>query len=192
MCRAALAPVLVLTSVAAFACSPAAPAAPAASPAALASRSRGEELFPLEAGKLYHYTSTDEGGETGMLVARVERRDATHGALRFSHRTKFFVFEPDGVRYEDGAYILRAPWTKGASWPGEHGGTTRIDDDGVTVTVAAGTFAGCVRTVEEGGQARARFTTVYCPMVGIVLLEVESGTNAARVELKSYGSPVVL
>lgn len=192
MCRAPLPSLFALSSLLLLACAPPAPPRAAPPPVSSASRSRGEDFFPLEAGKLYHYTSTDESGEPGMLVATVERRDATHGALRFSHRTKFFVFEPDGVRYEDGAYLLRAPWTKGATWPGEHGGTTRIDDDGVTVTVAAGTFAGCLRTVEDGGQARARFTTVYCPKVGIVLLEVESGTNAARVELKSYGAPVTL
>ncbi|MBX3263364.1 MAG: hypothetical protein KIS78_15760 [Labilithrix sp.] len=149
-----------------------------------------ERYFPLEEGKLYHYV-TKEGGETGMLVAKVHRADATHGELRLSNATKRFTFLPDGVAYEGGAYILKAPADVGTSWPGEHGGTTTIATTTADVTVPAGSYAGCLQTVEEGGRPPgARYETTYCPGVGMVLLVVRAGGSEARAELKSYGAPV--
>jgi hypothetical protein len=155
-----------------------------------ASGSPVERFFPLEEGKMYHYV-TNEGGDTGMLVARVHRTDASHGELRMSNATKRFVFNPEGVAYEEGAYILKAPLEVGASWPGEHGGTTRVASKDAAPKLGAGAYEGCVQTVEEGGRpAGSRYTTTYCPGVGMVLLEVTAGGAEARAELKSYGFPV--
>ncbi|MBX3207507.1 MAG: hypothetical protein KF764_20835 [Labilithrix sp.] len=149
-----------------------------------------ERYFPLEEGKLYHYV-TKEGADTGMLVAKVHRADATHGELRLSNAQKRFVFTPDGVAYDGGAFILKAPADVGTSWPGEHGGTTTIAATDAEVTVPAGSYAGCLRTVEEGGRPPGgRYETTYCPGVGMVLLVVSAGGHEARAELKSYGLPV--
>lgn len=167
---------------------------PAAREAARASSSgtAAERYFPLEDGRLYHYV-TNDGGESGMLVARVHRADATHGELRLSNTQKRFVYGPAGVAYEGGATILANPPTEGASWPGEHGGTTTLTSLDVSVTVPAGTFDGCARTVEQGGRVPdAVYTTTYCPDVGMVLLEVRAADAVARAELKSYGAPVDL
>ena len=164
------------------------PEAPASAPPA--SGSSVERYFPLEEGKIYDYV-TNEGGDTGMLVARVHRTDASHGELRMSNASKRFVYKPDGVAYDEGAYILKAPLEVGASWPGEHGGTTRIVSIDAAPKLAAGTYAGCVQTVEENGRPPgARYQTTYCPGVGMVLLEVAAGGAEARAELKSYGFPV--
>jgi hypothetical protein len=147
-------------------------------------------FFPLREGNLFHYV-TEEGGETGMLVARVHRTDDAHAELRLSNATKRFVLSPDGVAYDGGAYILKAPLEAGARWPGEHGGSTRVDAVDAEVTVPAGRFAGCVRTVEEGGRPPgSRYASTYCPGVGMVLLEVASGGGQARAALKSHGPPV--
>lgn len=149
-----------------------------------------ERFFPLEDGKIFHYVTRD-GGDTGMLVAKVGRRDATHGELRLSNATKRFVIAADGVAYEGGAYILKAPLEVGTAWPGEHGGTTKIVAVDATVDVPAGRHAACVRTVEEGGRPPGgRYETTYCPGVGMVLLVVSAGGAEARAELKSYGFPV--
>jgi hypothetical protein len=151
-----------------------------------------ERYFPLEDGKIYNYV-TNEGGDTGMLVAKVHRTDPTHGELRLSNATKRFVYKPDGVGYEEGAYILKAPLDVGATWPGEHGGTTRVSAKDVSPKVLAGAYTGCIQTIEENGRPPgSRYTTTYCPDVGMVLLEVSAGGGEARAELKSYALPITL
>lgn len=155
-----------------------------------ATASAVEQYFPLEEGRLYNYTTT-ENGETGMLVAKVHRTDATHGELRLSNATKRFVFAPGSVAYDTGAVILKAPLDVGASWPGEHGGTTRVVSVDATPKVLAGSYSSCVKTIEEGGRPPgSSYATTYCPGVGMVLLEVKAAGGEARAELKSYGPPV--
>ena len=155
-----------------------------------ASASNADPYFPLEDGRLYHYI-TKEGGETGMLVARVHRTDVSHGELLLSNATKRFVYTSDGVAYDGGAFILKAPLAVGASWPGEHGGTTRIATTDAAPKVAAGSYRSCVQTVEEDGRPQgSKYVTTYCPGVGMVLLEIMVGGGEARAELKSYGLPV--
>lgn len=126
-----------------------------------------------------------------MLVAKVHRTDATHGELRLSNATKRFVFSSEGVAYDTGAFILRGPVAVGTSWPGEHGGTTRIASIDAAPKVPAGTYASCVQTIEEGGRPPgSKYVTTYCPGVGMVLLEIRVAAGEAKAELKSYGAPV--
>jgi hypothetical protein len=154
------------------------------------SGSSAEQYFPLEEGRIYAY-STSENGDTGMLVAKVHRSDATHGELRLSNATKRFVFTPQGVAYDGGAFILKAPLDVGATWPGEHGGTTKVVSIDASPKVVAGSYSSCVQTVEEGGRPQgSKYVTTYCPGVGMVLLEVHAAGGEARAELKSYGAPV--
>lgn len=149
-----------------------------------------EPFFPLEEGKIYSYV-TNEGGETGILTARVHRTDASHGELRLSNSTKRFVISPDAIAYDDGRFILKAPLDVGATWPGEHGGTTRVTSTDAAVKVPAGSYSGCLQTLEEGGRPPgSRYTTTYCPGIGMVLLEVAAAGGEAKAELKSYGAPV--
>jgi hypothetical protein len=51
-----------------------------------------------------------------------------------------------------------------------------------TVQVPAGRFTGCVQTVEQSTTAQRKVTTVFCPDIGITLLEVEGsiGDDYAR------------
>ncbi|HSO39359.1 MAG TPA: hypothetical protein VLT33_42825 [Labilithrix sp.] len=149
-----------------------------------------DQYFPLEEGRLYHYVTT-ENGETGMLVARVHRTDPAHGELRLSNATKRFVYTPEGVAYDGGAFILKAPLDVGATWPGEHGGTTRVATTDASPKVQAGSYGSCIQTVEEGGRPQgSKYVTTYCPGVGMVLLEIVVTGGEARAELKSYGMPV--
>lgn len=166
-----------------------APAAPP--PAARASAATEvERYFPLEEGKIYHYV-TREGDDTGMLVAKVHRTDAQHAELQLSNATKRFAIAPDGVTYVGGAYLLKAPLEAGASWSGEHGGTTKVARVDAAVDVPAGHYAGCLVTVEDQGRPPGvTWETTYCPGVGMVLLVVKAPGNEARAELKSYGLPV--
>lgn len=165
---------------------------PVAAPVAAKGRSVSsvDAFFPLDEGKLYHYVTT-ENGDTGMLVARVHRTDATHGELRLSNATKRFAYTPEGVAYDGGAFILKAPLDVGATWPGEHGGTTRVARSDAAPKVPAGSYSGCVETVEEGGRPTgSKYVTTYCPGVGMVLLVIAVPGGEARAELKSYAAPV--
>lgn len=163
---------------------PAAQAVPTQWPAA----SAADGYFPLEAGRMYHYL-TDDAGETGMLVANVGRSDAAHGELRIGNVTKRFVYDAKGVAYEGGAYVLQVPLEVGTSWPGEHGGTTRITSIDAQAGVPAGSYASCIETVEEVAPA-TRYANLYCPGVGLVTVDVSSPRGHARIELKRYGAPV--
>jgi hypothetical protein len=166
------------------------PAGPTTPVKVAASGSSVEQFFPLEEGRIYNYV-TSENGETGMLVAKVHRTDASHGELRLSNATKRFVYSPGAVAYDNGLFILKAPLDVGATWPGEHGGTTRVASVDAAPKVAAGSYTGCVQTVEEGGRPPgSKFVTTYCPGVGMVLLEVQAAGGEARAELRSYGAPV--
>lgn len=165
---------------------------PAAAPNDAGGSRAAETWLPLVDGNIYHYV-TRENADSGMLVTRIVRTDATHGELHTGRVVKRLVYAPDGVRYDGGALIVQTPVALGSSWRGEHDGTTTITGVDGAVTVPAGTFAGCVVTTEEGGRVPgARYTTTLCPNVGIVLLEVAAPGTTLRAELKSYGPPVVI
>lgn len=171
------------------------PAGPSTSSDApkLASGSPAESYFPLEQGKLYTY-ATREGAENGTVSFKVERSDATHGKLVVvgTNSAKRFVYAPDGVAYEGGAYILKTPLDVGTSWPGEHGGQAKIVETDATAAAGDGkSYSSCI-VVQEDGQRppSSRYRTTYCPGVGMVLFEVVTNQGDARGELKYYGAPI--
>jgi hypothetical protein len=152
-----------------------------------------ERFFPLVDGMVYAYSTTNEVGEEGMLIGRVFRADAKHGELRFPRGTKPFEFAPDGVMLagSQGSYVLKAPIAVGTSWRGEHGGQSRILKVDVAADPPAGHYEGCVQTLEErSGDRATRWATTFCPDVGVVLLEVATGSNYERASLKSYAPPM--
>lgn len=155
-----------------------------------------EKYFPLVDGHIYHYVTEGDSGGEGLLVARVARSDATRGELRFPSGAKRFEYAPDGVKVIGGAgssYVLKAPLRAGATWVGEHGGTTTVLSVDAIVDTRAGRFTGCVQTLEDKkGDTPAKYATTFCPGRGIVVLEAASGAGLERAELKSYGPPVDL
>ncbi|WP_437316433.1 hypothetical protein [Sorangium sp. So ce385] len=175
-----------------------APARPAAWNAApdgqqgASSGTQAERYFPLVDGHIYHYATMSEGGEQGLLVARVHRADERRGELRFPSGVKRFAFTPEGViRSDTGVFVLKEPIAPGTTWTGEHGGRARIAAVDAAIEVPAGRFTGCVQTVEERlGDRPARFVSTFCPDVGVVAIEAASGASYERAELKSYAPPV--
>ena len=154
-----------------------------------------ERYFPLVDGRLYHYATTRGPGEEGLLVARVHREDGASGELRFPSGARRFRYERDGVvgysKLGAATYVLKEPLREGASWVGEHGGTTTITALGAAVDAPAGHFEGCVVTVEAlEGAGAPRYTTTFCPDTGIVVLEAQGGMVRERATLRSYGEPV--
>ena len=161
----------------------------------VASGSSMERFFPLVDGMVYTYTTMNEVGEEGLLVARVYRTDAGHGELRFPTGSKSFEYTPDGVmlhkRGGETVYVLKAPMAVGTSWPGENGGKSRILTVNASIDTPAGHYDGCFQTLEErGGDRPVRFATTFCPDVGVVSLEVATGANYERASLKTYAPPM--
>ncbi|AUX27145.1 hypothetical protein SOCEGT47_077250 [Sorangium cellulosum] len=156
------------------------------------SGTQAERYFPLVDGYIYHYATTNEVGEQGLLVARVHRAGERHGELRFPSGVRRFEFTAGGVvRSDTGAFVLKEPIAPGTTWIGEHGGRARIAAVGVAIEVPAGRFSGCVQTVEERlGDRPARFVSTFCPDVGVVAIEATGATSHEKAELRSYAPPV--
>jgi hypothetical protein len=154
-----------------------------------------ERYFPLVDGMVYIYTTVNEQGDQGLLVARVHRSDAHHGELRFPSGTKSFEIAPDGLvlrgRGNETSYVLKLPLQTGTSWRGEHGGQSRIINATAVIDTPAGHYEGCVQTLEERlGDRPTRYSTTFCPEVGVVQIEVGAGINFERAALKSYAPPL--
>lgn len=151
-----------------------------------------ERFFPLVHGHLWSYVTTSDEGDRGLLLVRARRTSPTEGALVTSTSARRIRYESEGVGLADRyVYVLKAPLAVGTMFMGEHGGKTRVDAVGVAVDVPAGHFEGCVVTVEERlGDAPVRYSTTFCPDVGIVVLDVEATGAHERAELQSYGPPV--
>jgi hypothetical protein len=152
--------------------------------------------FPLVEGHIYEYEVEGEDG-TGRMVTRVTRADDAGGELQGPLGTKAFRYAGDGVVHDNGAatpvYVLKEPLTVGNSWRGDANSTVSIVEIDAAVKVPAGSYRGCIKTLEErGGDAPLRIATTFCPETGIVLLEAASGAAMERVALRSYGPPVDL
>ncbi|MET0595141.1 MAG: hypothetical protein ABW133_20745, partial [Polyangiaceae bacterium] len=120
-------------------------------------------------------------------------------SLTTGERARVVEVRPEGIaRAETGTYLLRAPLTAGAVWPGDGGAQIRIAHADRIVDVPAGKFIGCIETVEElktaSGEPLRKVTTLYCPEVGIAELHAEAWENGKHVGeralLRSFGKPI--
>ena len=160
------------------------------------SGSPAERFFPLVDGMVYTYATLNEVGEKGLLIARVHRIDGLRGELRFPGTgAKSFEILPDGVTLKNRAgetsYVLTLPLAVGTTWRGEHGGQSRILNAEAMLDTPAGHYDGCVQTMEERlGDRPTRYSTTFCPGVGVVQIEVATGANFERAVLQSYAPPM--
>lgn len=154
-----------------------------------------ERFFPLVDGTIYTYQSvTDHGPD--MFMVRVRRVGPDTAQLLTGSSVRSLSIKADSIHRAGGGFVLQAPLSKGSSWRGDRG-TVRILEDDHQVTVPAGSFKGCLLTVEEiGGDARGRISTSFCPEVGIVRMIVEEWRGADQVsetvELRAFGPPTDL
>ena len=153
---------------------------------------------PLEDGTVLAYETSAEGvAEHGLVVWQIRRPRPDLVELDNGGRTQRLYIAPDAIRHAVGGYWLKAPLNEGACWPGRDG-TTCIISVSVEVTVPAGHFEGCLQTEERKGTEAmgTRTTTVFCPGVGMVLLEVEGWSEGTlgleRAELTYHGPRVDL
>jgi hypothetical protein len=159
-------------------------------------------FFPLVDGTQWAYDAEEDGTTNkGLFVTRAKAAGAGRFTLVTGQRSHTIEVRSDGIaRVDTGNYVLRAPLTAGATWPGEGGAMVRVGAVDTMVTVPAGQFVGCVETVEELRKSTdallRRVTTTYCPDVGIVSLHAEAWEGARhqgeRAVLRSFGKPVTI
>jgi hypothetical protein len=194
---------LIAVAVLAPACASARPAAPVKPATGESPASAVFRFLPLVDGRIWAYDEQDEETKAGgVFVTRARKLTGARFSLTTGERTRVVEMRADGIASESGAYLLKSPLVAGAQWTGERGSVVRVSGVDQAVNVAAGSFAGCVETVEElasptgGDHPLRRITTQFCPDVGIALLRVEvweQGHHAGeRAVLRSFGEPVTL
>ncbi len=151
-------------------------------------------FFPLEVGNTWRYKA-HHLGETNEHEVRIVSRE---GAWFVDSEGERFLVDGEGLRGPD-RYLLRAPLRPGEEWSSvvdlsvtEH---YEITETGVSASVPAGTFHGCLRVV---GRVRINPTITlfkqdtYCHSVGLVRVRTWLDAAAkgkipqAELELVSY------
>ncbi|MET0793471.1 MAG: hypothetical protein ABW061_18260 [Polyangiaceae bacterium] len=165
---------------------------PAAAPAAPVTDLT--RLIPLLDNTVFSYqTYIEDTNEHGLAIFEIKRPRPELAELSVAGQVrKRYYFEPGGVRSGHGGYLLKLPLALNAQWTGDDGQVhvTAVDQ---SIEVPAGRFSGCLQTVEQAqlGAATRKTTTVFCPGVGITVLEIEAnegGLNVLqRLTLKSFG-----
>lgn len=150
--------------------------------------------MPLAHGTVFAFVTEIEGSsEPGVLMMRVERPTASTAVLTVGGKGQRLELVPEGIRLASGGWLLKAPLSQAATFKGQFG-TVVVSATDKTVKVPAGSFSGCVETVEESVAVRKRVTTVFCPDVGIVSLEAEGSLGddygRERALLRSHGPAV--
>lgn len=158
-----------------------------------ATRGGVARYLPLEDATVFSYeTRVDPDGERGLLVLEVRRRRPELAELVVAGRAQRLNVSDAAIELVTGGALLREPLTEGATWRGDFG-RVRVTSVARTVTVPAGTFQGCLETLEEmtSAEGTKRTTTAFCPDVGITLRETEVEQDAQhateRLALKSFG-----
>ena len=183
-------PVVLLT----VACGgPDAPPKPPPKPLAVSSV---ERYMPLENDTVLAYeTEKETTGERGILMMHITRPREGRADLTVGEKVRRLELAPDGIRLSEGGYLLKAPLDVGSEWK-SGGGRTKVTAIDKAVEVPAGKFVGCIETVEVSGGTTSgrRVTTVFCPDVGITLLDVEGVVEDEyiheRALLRSFGPRV--
>ncbi len=182
---------LLLVLTAAAACAPS-PKTPTGAPAAVVSELT--RYLPLEKNTVFSYeTYIEDTNEHGLAIFEIARPRPELAEISIAGRVrKRYYFEPGGVRSGQGGYLLKSPLSLGSEWTGDDG-QVKVSSVAENVDVPAGKFSGCIRTVENAQLAGATrtTTTVFCPGVGITVLQIEGEQEGMsvlqRLRLKSFG-----
>ncbi|HEY3256335.1 MAG TPA: hypothetical protein VGJ91_20390 [Polyangiaceae bacterium] len=182
---------LLLVALSAACAAP--PAGPAGAPPAAAVTELSRYL-PLENDTVFSYeTYIEDTNERGLAVFEIKRPRPELAELSIAGQVrKRYYFEPGGVRSSHGGYLLKSPLSLSSEWAGDDG-IVKVTSVNQSVDAPAGKFSGCLQTVEDAklGAATRKTTTVFCPGVGITVLEIEAeqeGTSVLqRLTLKAFG-----
>lgn len=150
--------------------------------------------LPLEHDTVFTYaTYIEETNERGIAIFEIKRPRPELAELSVAGQVrKRYYFEAAGVKSSMGGYLLKSPLQLGSEWTGDDG-KVKVTSIEQSVNVPAGKFSGCLQTLEDAqlGSARRRTTTVFCPGVGITVLQIEANQEGTsinqRLELKAFG-----
>jgi len=147
--------------------------------------------MPLHDNYVYQYDVNTDTGESGRMMVEVSRPRASLAELRVAGNVQRLELSSDAMRHATGGFLLKGPLAVGSEWRGQFG-QVRIVSVSRSIEVPAGSFDGCIETVEQATMpAPKRATSVFCLDVGMVSLEIEAalGNEAAGVttRLRSYG-----
>jgi len=170
----------------------AAPAAKTEAPAVVVTEL--SRFAPMTDNTVLSYeTYIEDTNERGIAVFEIKRPRPELAELSIAGQVrKRYYFEPGGVRSAQGGYLLKSPLSLNSQWTGDDG-QVKVTSVSQSVDVPAGKFSGCLQTVEEAKlvSATRKTTTVFCPGVGITVLEIaaeqEGMSVLQRLSLKSFG-----
>ena len=151
-------------------------------------------LIPLTDNTVFSYeTYIEDTNERGIAVFEIKRPRPELAELSVAGQVrKRYYFEAGGVRSGHGGYLLKLPLSLNAQWTGDDG-QVKVSAVDQSIDVPAGKFSGCLQTIEQAqlGAATRKTTTVFCPGVGITVLEIEANEGGVsvlqRLSLKSFG-----
>jgi len=140
---------------------------------AQAAPTHAADFFPLAKGWRWAYDVTREGQTVLATYVVIDRQGAEAVVQSGGAEIGYFVGDK-GIAHQAGHgagdYELQEPLQKGATWAVENGRATIVATE-QSVTVPAGTFAGCL-VVEISRQDPPRVTrTTFAPFVGPVIIE---------------------
>jgi hypothetical protein len=150
--------------------------------------------LPLENDTVFSYeTYIEDTNEHGIAIFEIARPRPELAELSIAGQVrKRYYFEPGAVRSGQGGYLLKSPLSLNAEWTGDDG-QVKVTGVDQSVDVPAGKFSGCIQTVEQAKLVAATrtTTTVFCPGVGITILQIEGEQEGMsvlqRLRLKSFG-----
>lgn len=151
-----------------------------------------ERLYPLENNTVFSYVTTDDAGSIGIYVIEVSRPRPNLAELKIASKVHRREISADGIQVPGGGYVLRAPLTADAEWPGEFG-KVAVKSLSRSIKVPAGEFGNCVETVESVSTPAfsKTATSVFCPGIGMVSYQFEGEQDGVpvslRLELKTFG-----
>ncbi len=185
---------LLLGASVALGCGPKAPADSAGAGELEKKPPELHQMLPLIDGTVSNFRMVTDLGEEGILVLEIFRPREELAELKIAGRAQRLAVEENRISHTTGGILLETPLEEGRSFKGSFGMVTITETDQL-VEVPAGTYAGCLTTVEESTTPPKRSTSTYCPGIGLVIMEVESfGEEAGlvRTELSYHGPRVVI
>ena len=133
------------------------------------------EWLPLEDNTVLDFDTSVEGtSEKGRLVMQVSRPRGNRIELNVAGKIRRLEAKDEGVAIATGGWLLKQPFTVGATFQGLSGLVKIIAVDS-SLAVPAGHYSHCIETEETTSTTTTR--TTFCPGVGIAKLVIEGTTK---------------
>jgi hypothetical protein len=150
-------------------------------------------FLPLKDRTVSSFEVTTDLGDKGILVLEIFRPRPELAELKIAGRVQRLTVEDNRISQATGGILLETPLEEGHSFKGSFG-TVVIQKMDQVIEVPAGTYGGCLTTVEESTTPPKRSTSIYCPGIGLVAMTVESfdaeGPGEVSTRLTHHGPRV--